>query len=85
MKHEPLYLCTECSDDANCHLAHELKEHDGKLYCDCCWDEAMFEESLKAAPKDLPEWGDLPAFVPEHERRIAELEAEIEWLRGEIP
>jgi len=66
----PLFGCASCYED---HLwpveAEELREHDGEPWCDMCWDCEDMRETTGI------DWGDLPEFVPDAEKRIKELEA----------
>lgn len=48
-------------------------------------DEPICEECYhEASGEDDPSWTDLPAFVPDTDKRIAELEAENERLRAAL-
>jgi len=85
-KHEPLFLCDLCAEedgmfDSTCHTATELREYDGRLICEDCYEYAnlcMFGENGDAKKA---QWADLPEFVPEWEARVKELEGENERLR----
>jgi len=69
MTHEPLYACADPLCERVNLSASELREHEGLLYCEECWECEIRNEKL---------WTELPAFVPDHEKRIAELEKDLE-------
>lgn len=78
---KPLYGCSNpsCAEEVS-YPAVMLRVYEGKPYCDCCWDDAPLAYAPGVDPDDEDAeplyWHDLEPFVPEHEKRIAELEAE---------
>lgn len=63
-----------------------LREYQGRPYCQSCWDEAMPKVPVTLDDNgDTDEWlrwHDLPKYVPEYEKRIAELEQNLQTLRS---
>lgn len=86
---KPLYGCSNpsCAEEVS-YPAVMLRVYEGKPYCDCCWDDAPLAYAPGVDPDDEDAeplyWHDLEPFVPEHEKRIAELEAENARLRDAL-
>ena len=82
---EPLYSCScaGCRDEVS-YPASDLRVHDGAVWCNDCWDYSdpifiTFDENGDG--DERLDWLSLEPFVPEHEKRIAELKAENKALR----
>ena len=78
---EPLYGCENehCSEEC-CYPVNMLRVHKGMVWCEGCWDEAppiWLDGNGGDDGGDYLRWNDLEPFVPDHEKRIAELEAEL--------
>ena len=79
---KPLYGCSNpsCAEEVS-YPAVMLRVYEGKPYCDCCWDDAPLAYAPGVDPDDEDAeplyWHDLEPFVPEHEKRIAELEFKV--------
>ena len=79
----PYYGCDNgsCAEERT-YPPSELGVFRGKAYCDECWDyrDEMFDD----LPDDveLPRFNELPVFVPEQDRRISELQAELARLKS---
>lgn len=80
-KNGPWFPCDieGCSDDV-AHPADMLHLYEGKPICEDCFD-AMFSHTEEFTPDS---WLGLPAFIPEADKRIAELEVENERLRKAV-
>jgi len=73
---KPLFPCCICYEDYSWD-ASELRIYNDDLWCENCWDETPMAS-------DGIEWECLEKFVPEADRKIADLKKEIERLKGEI-
>ena len=71
---EPLFGCREsgCAEEVS-YPVDMLHVFDGEAWCEGCW--------IDNQPDHSPRWYELPNFVPEADKCIAELEAEVERLR----
>lgn len=72
----PLYSCGEhgCASEVS-YPADMLRVYKGLPYCGLCWDD-MPAIWLDDDQEEYLHWRDLEPFIPEHEKRIAELEQE---------
>jgi len=68
---KPFYTCCVCYEDYSWH-ARELRTYKDETWCEDCWDGTDM-----AHDQDIL-WGYLEKFVPEVDRKIDELEAEVE-------
>jgi len=68
---QPLFSCVNCREDYSWPES-DLRVYEGELWCQICFDESdmVWRDSLLI-------WSDLPPFVPEFKKRIADLEAEL--------
>jgi len=75
---EPMYSCSVrgCAEEVS-YPVDMLKVHDGKVICEGCWDCA---DAVLNEDDDPISWYELEAFVPAASRRIAELEAQSQWV-----
>jgi hypothetical protein len=61
-----------------------LRVYKGRPYCEYCWEDMppVFAPDIDDGEPLM--WRDLEPFVPEHDKRIAEQQAEIEALKAKI-
>jgi hypothetical protein len=71
LKQEPLFGCCQCYEEFSW-PARDLRIIDGELWCENCWSQADFEPAL-----DFKEY---PAFVPDYDKKIFELETRLAEL-----
>lgn len=72
----PCYICSECYE-ARSWFAQDLRvDAHGDLWCEGCWDGTHGWDD-----NNMP-WSELGEFVPDDQRRIAALEAQLEAVRG---
>ena len=63
---EPLFSCCQCREEYS-YPAIDLRVYKGATWCENCWE---YE------PPDFDvDYGDLPIYIPEYQKRIAELES----------
>jgi hypothetical protein len=85
---EPLYTCEyeDCAEEY-CYPANMLKVYEGKVWCEGCWENAptIWPDGQGGDTGcDWLHWHDLEPFVPEHEKRIAQLEAVNDMQAGQV-
>jgi len=88
---EPLYQCQyDACAEGFCFPAGELRlAGNGRPICVNCYDSAWHDNDVlivetydeDGSPNKIRRWCDLEIFVPEHEQRIAELEAKLAEAR----
>ena len=71
---DPHFACREqrCAEEIS-YPADMLRVYEDEAWCEDCWEHEWIEGQ--------PRWNELPNFVPEADRRVEELEAEVSRLR----
>jgi len=80
MNQTPLFGCADCYEDRSL-PARDLIVYGGSLYCQDCWEELRWCAEEDSGIKNI-EFCDLEPFIPAYERRIEELERELNALRS---
>lgn len=77
---EPMFSCqnSDCAEEVS-YPANMLALWNGDPICEDCYNDVYFRKLV--GKEDGPDYANLPPFIPEHEKRIAKLEAENKRLR----
>ena len=83
MNREPMFSCDveHCAEEVS-YPVDMLRSFEGGVYCQGCWEDNPL--MLIVGEEGYIEWGDLPSFVPEHEKQLATLTEKYSAIREAV-